>query len=493
MKTEPTATKKSATNPLAWVKNAIRMILGIIGWGLLAVTTLLSGYLAGWMLYTLGRIGEVQAGELLPLLAVSAIIAAGSAVLLVKFFAPARTVGAAISAMLALLLIGGGIWTLARPDDALFWARQLGWGDSSLTDYEHFPERAIVNAAPAYYFQVDPSSEHFQTVAYRSEGEPKQMDFEEFLVSTHTTSFIVIRDDVIRYEGYFNGFRRDSILTSFSISKSFTSALIGIAIGEGYIGSADDLMTAYLPELKGGGLDAVTIRDLLMMSSGIRYVTDEEVSPLAQITQFTDPGLAYAHPNLRRLALQVRPDGKAPGMEFNYNEYHPMLLGMILERATGRTASEYLQEKIWKPLGMEFPASWNLDSEDDGFELMGSGVNGRAIDFAKFGRLFLNKGGWNGARIVSEQWVVESTAPIPDDGRTWHTYNDWKAADGYYTYMWWGRFTPDGGYEYMAQGHLGQWIYVSPQEKAIIVRFGLDEGGVDSWAEVFRSLAMNTR
>jgi CubicO group peptidase (beta-lactamase class C family) len=475
-------------NPWIWLKRAVRILFGCVGWPLLVLATLFVGYAGFWLVYTTVRLGEAQTDDILPILLVFLVIAVALSVLMARFLSSARTVGSVTGSASIVLLVAGGIWTIARPDDALFWARQLAWGDSAITDFEKFSERPIENAAPEFRFRETPSPELFRTVEYRSAGEKKQMPFEDFLAWSRTTSFIVIRDDAVLFEGYFNGYRRDSILTSFSVSKSITSALIGIAIGEGRVRSVDDRMTDYLPELKGRGLDAVTIRDLLMMSSGIRYVPDEEVSPLAEIMQFTDCGLAYAHPNLRGLALQVRPDGKAPGVEFNYNEYHPLLLGLILERTTGRTASEYLQEKIWEPLGMEYPASWNLDSEEDGFELMGSGVNGRAIDFAKFGRLFLKTGDWNGRRIVSEKWVIESTAPIPNDSRAWHVYGDWKAAGGYYSYMWWGRFTP-GGYDYAAQGHLGQWIYVSPQSGVVIVRFGLNEGGVDSWAEVLGSLA----
>ncbi|MGB7539301.1 MAG: serine hydrolase [Anaerolineales bacterium] len=488
MKNAQASTGKTVSNSLSRLKRAIRIVLGVAGWALLLSTTLFTGYAAFWLLFTAGRLGEVQMDQILPILLVTLVITAVLAVLVARFFASARTVGLAILSVLALLAIGGGIWTQAYPDDALFWARQLAWGDSSLTDYERFAERPIENAAPAFQFRQNPSPEILPVVEYRSMGERRQMDFEAFLASTQTASFIVIKDDVIRYEGYFNGFRRDSVLTAFSISKSFTSTLVGIAIDEGFIGSVDDRIVDYLPELKGRNLESVTIRDLLMMSAGIRYIPDDEVSPLAEITQFTDCGLAYTHPNLRALALQVQPDGNAPGTEFNYNEYHPLLLGLILERATGRTASEYLQEKIWKPLGMEYPASWNLDSEKDGFELMGSGVNGRAIDFAKFGRLFLNNGNWDGIQVVSEKWVAASTSPDTDN-RTWHSYADWKAADGYYQYMWWGRFNPGGGYDFAAQGHLGQWIYVSPQANVIIVRFGIHEGGVDSWFEVIQSLA----
>jgi len=480
---------KTTSSPWSGLKQAIRLILAALGWTVLMLTTLLTAYLAGWILFTAVSVRRGPDEEIIPLFLILLVITLALAWLLGRFLVPARTVRSVILVTVLLVLIAEGIWTQVYPDQALYWARQLGWGESSLKDYELFPERSISNAAPAFHFEPGLSPELFQTVEYHSEGELKQANFEEFLESTQTTSFIVIRDDTILYEGYFNGYSRDSIVTSFSVAKSSTSTLVGIAIDEGCIGSVDDLMITYLPELKGRGLDSVTIRDLLMMSSGVRFISDDEgTSPLAEFTQFTDSGLSYSYPDLRDRGWRVEADGKAPGTEFNYNNYNPILLGMILERTTGRPVSEYLQEKIWGPLGMEYPASWSLDSEKSGFELMGSGVNARAIDFAKFGRLFLNNGSWNGTQIISSDWVLESTSPAPNDQRSWRSDADWKEANGYYKYMWWGKFNPDGGYDYAAVGHLGQRIYVDPQTKMIIVRFGLDYGGVDAWEEVFQNI-----
>ena len=165
---------------------------------------------------------------------------------------------------------------------------------------------------------------------------------------------------------------------------------------------------------------------------------------------------------------------------------------MILERATGMPVAEYLQEKIWKPLGMEYPGSWSIDSEQSGFEKMESGINGRAIDFAHFGRLFLNQGNWNGAQIIPASWVGESTAPIPTAQRSFAD-QEWRESGGYYGYMWWGPQRPDGSYDFAAMGHLGQYIMISPDENIIMVRHGISEEGegrweVDDWGDVFLSL-----
>lgn len=172
-----------------------------------------------------------------------------------------------------------------------------------------------------------------------------------------------------------------------------------------------------------------------------------------------------------------------------------ILLGIVLLGAGPSADADlpHLQEKIWQPLGMEYPASWSLDSEESGFEATLCCLNGRAIDFAKFGRLFLNNGNWNGTQVISEQWVKESTSPYPNPNgniawraNTW--FSNWPEANGYYKYQWWGKLKPGGSYDFMAIGHLGQRIYVSPQNKALAVRFGISDEGVDAWEEVLATV-----
>ena len=468
--------------------------MAVAAWGLLLFMLLLTALLGGWVLLTVVLLGSGPGADMEePVLAILLILLAltcGLAWLAARYVSSARTVVWTLRTILALLFVSATTWALSSPDRALFLARQMAWAESDVWDYQKFPERVVSNGLPAFRFQENLRPDLFQTmiVEYTSVGEPKQANFEDFLRSSETTSFIVIKDDAILYEGYFNGYARDSIVTSFSMAKSFTSALVGIAIDEGYIGSVDDPMVYYLPELRGKGLDSVAIRHLLLMSSGTRYVADDEISGVAELWPFSDDTLSYYYPNLRSQALSVVPDGKQPGTEFNYNNYNLLLLGMILERATYRPVAEYLQEKLWKPLGMEYPASWSLDSEDSGFEKMESGINGRAIDFTKFGRVFLNNGNWDGRQIISEKWVRESTSPDPNDKRYWRTAPGWKESDGYYKYLWWGKLKPDGGYDFMAQGHLGQMIYVSPEANAIVVRHGISDGGVDRWDDVLASV-----
>jgi CubicO group peptidase (beta-lactamase class C family) len=135
---------------------------------------------------------------------------------------------------------------------------------------------------------------------------------------------------------------------------------------------------------------------------------------------------------------------------------------------------------------MEYPASWDLDSQTSGFEKSAVGINGCAIDFAKFGELFLNGGSWNDRQVIPREWVLESTSPMPDDNRPYHPEGaaHWRADHGYAKYLWWGKIRQDGAYDYMAWGAQGEFILVSPTARAVVVRFGIDEGAVDSWPEV---------
>jgi CubicO group peptidase (beta-lactamase class C family) len=353
--------------------------------------------------------------------------------------------------------------------------RAYVWGDSDIYDYEKFPSRPIQNETPTFHFKPASAAEAFVP----PDG------FEELLEASGTTAFLIVRDDTLLYEGYFNGFQRDSWFTSFSVAKSFDSALIGLAISEGLIGSVDDPVVSYLPELKGRGLDDLTIRNLLKMDCGVRYEQSDLTDFLAMQS---DDSLTYYLPDLRALALTIRPSREPIGSCFRYNNFHPILEGMILERVTGMTVSEYLQERLWKPLGMEYPATWSINQEGDGLEKMESGLNARAIDFAKFGRLYLNRGQWEGRQILPEAWVIESTAPEPGDARPQTGADRYSETDGYYQFHWWGTKRENGLYDFAAAGHLGQYISVRPDQNLILVRFGTETNTEVNWFLEFQEL-----
>jgi CubicO group peptidase (beta-lactamase class C family) len=470
-------------------RRALRIGVGAIAWPLLILSLLLATALSFWVLLALVMLGTGPQGKAIAAVVILLAFASGTYWLVTRYVTRKRIVPRLVGLTVAVLLFAGAVWAASSHDRALFLARDMAWGESDVFDYQKFPARPVDNAAPTFRFKTRPSPQLFQTIEHTVDGKTKKAPFDDFLRSTSTTSFIVIRNDEILYERYFNGYQRDSIVTSFSIAKSVTSALVGIGIDEGFIANVDDPIVKYLPELRGRGLDRITIRDLLLMSTGIKFVQDEDLGDFEELWPFAgDVAPSYTYPNLRSLALRVSPGEEPVGVAFDYNLYHPLLLGMILERTTHRPVSQYLQDKIWQPLGMEYPASWSLDSEQDRFEKMESGLNARAIDFAKVGRLFLQRGNWNGRQIISARWVTESTAPDPDDHRPFLSYQDWKQAGGYYKYMWWGKPTPDGGYYYTARGHLGQRIAVFPEDRTIIVRFGRNDGGVD-WDDVIETVA----
>jgi CubicO group peptidase (beta-lactamase class C family) len=250
----------------------------------------------------------------------------------------------------------------------------------------------------------------------------------------------------------------------------------------------DDPITDYLPELaeRDPRFREITIRHLLRMSSGLEYV---EFRPLLFNS---DDILTSYYPDQRAISLENTHIVDPPGEYFLYNKYHPQLLGMILERTTGMTVTEFLQTRIWDPLGMEFPGSWSIDSEAGDFEKMETGVNARAIDFAKFGALFLNGGSWDGREVIPQSWVDESTGPwLPENDVGY--YPEWFGSipgEGYYSYMWWGAERPGGGHDFWAAGNLGQYIYVSPGNNLVVVRNGFDYGIPSSeWQRIFYEFA----
>jgi CubicO group peptidase (beta-lactamase class C family) len=398
---------------------------------------------------------------------------------------------AAVFLLIAILVVGA-MAAAAATADRFYVSRLIAWRESDIRDFEKFPARAV--PAGSKEFSFDPAPEkppkYLRTLTYhRDAPDPKAPresmattlesvggtevtePLDKFLEDTGTTAFLVIRDDALLYKKYFNGYNHESTQTSFSTAKSFVSALVGIAIEEGYIRSVNDPITKYIPELKGPGMDEITIRHLLTMSSGIKYSGEGGGGG-----PFSDDAKTYYDPNLRELALTVEPEVE-PGKQWEYNNYHPLLLGMILERSTDRPVATYLSQKIWQPLGMGADGSWSLDSEAGGFEKMESGINARAIDFAKFGRLYLNRGEWNGKLVIPASWVEQSTRL--------DTTTD--PAD-FYQYFWWVDVARADRGRFMARGNYGQFIYVVPDKDLVIVRFG-EDWGYNRWPELLRSIA----
>lgn len=356
------------------------------------------------------------------------------------------------------------------------WARAIAWGDSDIGDHRRFPMRVVEHAGPRFDFtpptaaQLERYAPALTTVPTVRFGRSVTEDLDRFLRRTGTVAFLVVKDDVLLYEAYFHGYERESTVTSFSVAKSFVSALIGIAIADGYVGSVEDPITDYVPELleRDPRYAEVTLHHLLTMASGIRY---RELG-----LPWGDDAATYYAPDLRAVAVSSPIEGE-PGGRFHYNNFHPLLLGLVLERTTGRPVAQYLEETLWRPLGMEAPGSWSLDSERSGFEKLESGINGRAIDVAKFGRLFLRGGAWNGEQLVPSEWVEASTSGVIDTGGPLR-----------YGYLWW--VNPRAGQRdhVIAAGKHGQYLYLVPDKDLMFVRFGrADPYG--RWDALFADLA----
>lgn len=353
-------------------------------------------------------------------------------------------------------------------------SRWIFWNFSDIEDYQKFPKRDISKGDKIFDFIGPFPDNEIHEVSYHYKKKSQEKKVLDFIEETETTALIVIKNDTLLLEGYGNEYDRSSINTSFSIAKSITSLLVGIAIDERFIEDTNQPITAYIPELaeRDNRLTQVTIKNLLMMQSGFYYRDHDLV--------WGDKPKNYYHPCLRQRALNVKLD-EHPGERWQYMGYNPIICGMILERTTSRTVSEYFQDKLWTRIGAEFSASWSIDSEESKMEKMESGLNARAIDFAKLGRLMLNGDNWNGEQIVSKAWIDESTSL---DG----SVQAWEGVR--YKNFWWLYPSNDQHpMSYAATGHLGQFIFVSPEEGVVIARFGKEMGKVDSWIKIFREIA----
>ena len=343
-------------------------------------------------------------------------------------------------------------------------ARFIFYNYSNITDHKIFPAHTLIAPSSKFTF-INSSTGKFPKQIENSKKET--VPFDKFLEETKSVAFLIIKNDSIQYEKYFNGYDDKSIVASFSMAKSFTSILIGCAIQDGFIKSEDELMVNYIPELKENGLEKITIKHLLQMTSGINF-NESYVNP------FGDAATFYYGRDLRKSISKMKPQIEA-GTKFNYISGNTQLLGLVLERSLkGKTITNYLQEKLWQPLGMEFDASWSIDKKKEGLEKTFCCLNARARDFAKIGRLYLKKGNWNGKQLVPQNWVEKSIKADTTNGGARN-----------YKYQWW---LPTKNGDFMADGHLGQYIYVNPAKNLIIVRLGKKSGNAN-WRKIFISLA----
>jgi len=344
------------------------------------------------------------------------------------------------------------------------WPERAAWTQSLFTGAEQFEYlNRLREIMPTHTIETGPTSHPFPRGAaielpesFVYEGE--MLDTPEFLSLSDTAALLVIRNGEIRLEEYWLTGGPEVNWMSFSVGKSFVSTLIGIAIDEGLIGGVDDAITDYVPELLGSAYDKVRIKDVLQMSSGARWNEDYS-DPESDIMRFA---VAFGTGGSLDAFTASLVREREPGTFNYYNSTDTQALGMLLVRATGKSLSAYAEEKLWQPLGMEDTAYWITD--DAGMEMAAGGLQVTARDYAKLGQLFLNRGEWHGARIVSEQWVHDSLTPdAPHVMPAAHP--DFPVG---YGYQWWVPTGDEG--EFSAIGVYNQFVWVNPTTNTVIVK-----------------------
>lgn len=314
-----------------------------------------------------------------------------------------------------------------------------GYTTAFLEDYKDFPNREIKKGTA----QPWAISKDYNTVNSTSILEKTHKELQ-------TAAFLIIQNDSIFHESYFDGYTKDSKSNSFSMAKSVITMALGKAIMEGKIKSLDQKVIDFLPELKGEFAKEVTVGDLSSMASGLNW-DEKYYSPLSIVTR------AYFDDDLKKVMLGLEINEK-PGQSFKYLSGATQLLAMCIEKATGEYLSDYVSKHFWQPMGAENEALWQLDHEDDGIEKAYCCIASNARDFARFGKLYLNNGNWNGQQILDSTFIKKCITPrfseSPEYGYGWWIHN-FLGKDLYYM-----------------RGHLGQFVIVIPQDNLIIVRLG---------------------
>ncbi len=317
-------------------------------------------------------------------------------------------------------------------------------GDAQIVRFRNWdrfnPVREI--RAGDYTLALPEANTNWSDFTYEVDGE--HFTLEDYMVNNHTSGLLVIKDGDVLLERYAMGNDEETLWISFSVSKSVTSMLLGAAIQEGYIRSVDDAVTDYLPRLRGSSYDAVRIRDVLQMASGVEWNED-----------YTDLNSDVAtYPSDKVIDIQnylgTKPRVAPAGEVFNYSTAETDLVGAIVRAAVGNNLSTYLENKMWKPFGMEFDANWGTHGDEG--EHGGCCMNVTLRDYGRIGLFALTEGVLpDGTQILPQGWMTESSTPS-------------KGNPGY-GYLWW----LNNDETYRAQGIFGQGIYVKPESNLVIV------------------------
>ena len=373
---------------------------------------------------------------------------------------------------LVLFFIGLFLW---QP----YLLRVLWYRTPDANTYKAFPQDTVHKNDVAFHFirpqkkRIDMDTLHVLT------GDRQSIHFSDYFTKGKLNAFIVIRNDSILYEKYSEGYTDTTLTTVFSGAKSMVSIVLGQALKAGAIKSLSQKVTDYIPELKANpAFKHITIKHLLEMKSGL--VFQDALGGIIKAFLSDEAKYYYTH-DMKTELLKVKLANE-PGTVWKYKSIDPILLGWVIERATGKSLSRYFEENLWKKIGTEHFATWGLDHEN-GLANTASRFQVTAIDWAKIGRLYLNGGKYNNDQIIPEDWVKQSICigkEVPASAKGWQ-----KSA---HHYLWWIPQVGDKG-DFAAEGMRGQRLYVDPKTNTIIVQFAAQGAGDYPYRKISRYLA----
>ena len=316
-----------------------------------------------------------------------------------------------------------------------------------------FPVREVKRGGPVR--KLPAAKVPLQNVHFEANG--KHYDLFDYLALNRVAGLLILKDGAVLYEDYELGTGPDTHWPSFSMGKSVSSTLVGAALEDGSLASLDDPVTKYIPSMKGGAYDGVSVRNIIQMASGVQW-DETYTDPKSDRRKLLDIQLQQKPGTILPYMNSLSKAG-APGTLWNYNTGETFVVGAVLEAATHKPLATYLTEKIWSRWGMEHDARWWLESPN-GMGLAGGGLAATLRDFARFGLLVLDDGVIDGKRVVPKGWFDEATSPKQIGG---------NMVD--YGYLWWAEPKGDpvnaGAFE--AKGIFGQHMYVNRAAKLVIV------------------------
>jgi len=350
---------------------------------------------------------------------------------------------------------------------------------------EIYATRRIERAATPWMFKCASAEIHYEFRGNR-------FSLLDYMARNPVTGLLIAKDDRILFERYQYGCSDRDRFVSQSMVKSITGLLLGIAVSEGAIKSVDDVAEAYVPGFNGSEYGRTPIRDLLHMSSGVDFGEGRDGGrDLNRL--WRDLGIAFANSKKGTVNSIVQFNRRIapPGTRFNYASIEPDVLAIVLHNAVNKSASDYLREKVWEPIGAEADARWLLDAE--GFELAHFGFNAVLRDYARLGRLLAHDGAWEGKQIVPAQWMIDATTVRTSDGYL----SPGKAMKNFgYGYLLW--LFPGERRQFALIGYKGQYVCVDPRSRLVMVQTAVEAPGADAneeawslWSAVVRQLGQN--